>query len=146
MISFLTTVICLIGFIYFIFAERKTKLKKRIELFVGSEKPKEKNLDEETKQLLKERFGLIKSKKIDLKAKTGEIISKKLSSQKEEKLEKKLLQLGNPWGIPSADFQIFILVFRGGVPVLFAAYAGILKMGISHKLFRAGPDCCERQY
>jgi tight adherence protein C len=129
-ISFLITIMFFLAFIFFSLTERKTKLRKRIENYVGAEKVSDKGKDEKIKLRFKDKILQFRNKTRGMKDKAGELINKKISSQKEEKLERKLLQLGNPWGITSADFQFYIFIFQIAIPLIFGIYASLLKAGL----------------
>jgi tight adherence protein C len=121
-LSFMATVMFLFLFVLFSVHERKDKMKKRIETFVGVDQQIEKSTQQRGKTALKEKIA-------DLREKGRDYFAKKLSSQKEEKLDKKLLQLGNPWNITSAEFQLYIVVCQIALPILLVVYGIISKFG-----------------
>ncbi|MFL0267698.1 type II secretion system F family protein [Candidatus Clostridium radicumherbarum] len=99
------------------------KIKKRYKNYVGETKANE-NIDmKKSEQKIKKKINFFRKKGSDY-------YTKKLSTKKEEKLEKSLLKMGNPWNITSAEFQFYILLFR----IAFPLSIGILEILLGAKL------------
>lgn len=109
-ISFVVTLIFFSLFIYSFSREGDKKIKRRYKDYVGEAKPNV-NID------IKKSEENIKKKISFFRKKGSDYYTKKLSTKKEEKLEKSLLKMGNPWNITSAEFQFYLLLFRISFPV-----------------------------
>lgn len=119
-ICFLLTITLFSLFIVLKIFEPRFKTKKRIDVFVNSEKVELKREEE------KEDKSSIKTFVFQLRNKSKGYFRNKISSKKEEILEKKLLQAGKPFGMTPIDYQIFKIILRIALPVLFAIYAKLL--------------------
>lgn len=127
-ISFLLTISLVFLFFILRLFEPKLKVKKRIDTFMNDEiaATKEK---EEVKVPLKERINFIKNIATHLRGKTEGYFSDRISSKKEEDIEKKLLQAGNPFGMTAIDFHVFKIALTIILPVIFALYGKLLGIG-----------------
>lgn len=132
-ISFLLTITLFLLCIVLKIFESQLKVRKRINVFVNGEKMVHKEETINPKLLLKDKIALyknrilkIKDKALNLKDKTNGYFSKKISSQKEEQLEKRLLQAGNPFGMTIVDFHVFNLGIKVTLPALFAIYSKLI--------------------
>lgn len=122
-VSFIVTLIFVCLFIYSLSREGEMKIKKRYKNYVGETKANE-NIDmKKSEQKIKKKINFFRKKGSDY-------YTKKLSTKKEEKLEKSLLKMGNPWNITSAEFQFYILLFR----IAFPLSIGILEILLGAKL------------
>lgn len=109
-ISFVVTLIFICLFIYSFSREGEKKIKRRYKDYVGEAKPNV-NID------IKKSEENIKKKISFFRKKGSDYYTKKLSTKNEEKLEKSLLKMGNPWNITSAEFQFYLFLFRISFPV-----------------------------
>lgn len=121
--SFMAAVMFLCLFIYSLSHEREVKAKKRLKTFVGETQTSDNSGEKTNKQGLKSLIEKFKDKGSDY-------YSKKLTSQKEEKLDKLLLQMGNPWGITSAELQLYTVVFKIALPIGMAIIGKMLGSDI----------------
>lgn len=125
-IFFMMTVCLLLFYIVLKIYEPRLRAKKRIEMFVNTEKSKARAVEEDKED---EDESFLKRIRIKLKNKVKEYFGEKISSSKEEILEKKLLQAGNPFGMTYIDFQVLKIVLRIFTPVLALIYAKFLGLG-----------------
>lgn len=128
LISFLLTISLIFLFLILRLFEPKLKVQKRIDTFMNDEiaATREK---EEDRPPLKERINFIKNIAANLRGKTEGYFSDKLSSKKEEDIEKKLLQAGNPFGMTAIDFHVFKIALTIILPVIFGLYGKLLGIG-----------------
>lgn len=131
--SFLITITLFLLCIVLKIFESQFKVRKRIDVFVHAEKAHPKNDHMNPKLLLKDKIALfknrillIKDKMLNLKDKTDGYFSKKISTQKEETLEKRLLQAGNPFGMTIVDFHIINIGLKFILPAIFGLYAKLI--------------------
>jgi Flp pilus assembly protein TadC len=110
-------------YVYLLRHEHELKIKKRLKLVVGDAQPSSKPEKRRNNHYLKEIIDYFK----DLGTR---YFSKNISSDKEEELEKLLLQMGNPWGITGVEFHLYLTIFKIVLP--FAC--GILGKLINLKL------------
>lgn len=122
-ICFLLTVTLISLYIVLKLFEPKFKVKKRIDVFVNIEKG---NITEE-----EEGQSFIKNIMQELRNSVNEYLGKKISSKKEITLEKRLLQAGNPMGMAVLDFQALKLAFIIIIPLVFALYGKVLRIGFA---------------
>jgi tight adherence protein C len=128
LISFLLTISLLCLCIILKIFESKSKVKKRIDNFMHEETTVSKDR-EDTKVLLKERIGLLKNIVLSFRNKTEGYFGDKISSKKEESLEKKLLQAGNPLGMTVVDFHVLKMALNILLPIIFGAYGKLAGVG-----------------
>lgn len=127
-ISFLLTISLIFLFVILRLLEPKFKVKKRIDAFMNGETDGTK--DKEDKPPLKERVNLFKKLAANLRGKTEGYLSDKISTKKEEDLEKKLLQAGNPFGMTVIDFHVFKMALTILLPLVFGLYGKLLGTGL----------------
>lgn len=120
---FMITVLLLCSSLYLLFHEREAKVKKRIGTFIGETQSNDKEIVRRNGKFLREKLG-------SLMDKSKVHFSKNLSSQEEEKLEKKLLQMGNPLSLTVAEFQLYIFLFKVCTPIAFGIFGKIANFGI----------------
>jgi tight adherence protein C len=129
LISFLLTIslfcLCIILKVF----ESKFKVKKRIDTFMHEEAAVSKDRVD-TKVLFKERIGLLKNIVLNFRNRTEGYFGNKISSKKEENLEKKLLQAGNPLGMTVVDFHVLKMALNILLPITFGAYGKLAGFGI----------------
>jgi tight adherence protein C len=99
-------------------------MEKRLEHYIGQAKESDKTNKRIKELSLKNKIGYFREKGTDY-------IRKKISSDKEDKLEKSLQQMGNPWGITSAEFQLYLTILKIALPLSFGVFGKIigLKLG-----------------
>jgi tight adherence protein C len=128
LISFLLTIslfcLCIILKVF----ESKFKVKKRIDTFMHEEAASSKHRVD-TKVLLKERIGLLKNIVLNFRNRTEGYFGDKISSKKEESLEKKLLQAGNPLGMTVVDFHVLKMALNILLPIIFGVYGKLAGLG-----------------
>lgn len=105
--------------------EPKFRVKKRLDIFVNLDKTE--MADEENQRTEKETR--VKNPMTNFRSTLNDYIGKNISSKKEQNLEKKLLQSGNPMGMNAVDFQVLKLVLNIMMPAIFAVYGKLLKLG-----------------
>lgn len=121
-ISFLLTII-LIGLFTFVRSlERHSKMEKRLNSFAALEDGAIED-KEQLKPVRKVKIGKLRG-----------YFSKAVSSQKEEQIQRKLLQAGNPFNMTVTDFDMINNILRVAVPLLFGGYAILLGSNIA-KIF-----------
>jgi tight adherence protein C len=128
LISFLLTISLIFLFIILRIFEPKLKFKKRVNVFMNGQA----NIDKDTEDVkvpLKERIGFIKKLAANLRGKTEGYFSDKISSKKEEDIEKKLLQAGSPFGMTVIDFHVYKIALTILLPVIFGLYGKLLGSG-----------------
>jgi tight adherence protein C len=102
--------------------EKQTKLEKRLEAFAASETKVKKDKDEAAPS--------IKRKSFLFKDRMRAYFSSKVTSEKEDTLQKKLLQAGSPFNMTVADYYIVNTIIKIAVPILFGAYGKLLGLGL----------------
>lgn len=124
-ILFMITISLIFLFFVLLIFEPKLKVKKRIDVFVSPEKADEKaegkardGYEEETE----------KRHKSVLMPKIKDFFGARLTSDKEESIEKKLLQAGNPFGMTPIDFQVFSFAIKVFLPILFGLYGRLVGL------------------
>ena len=122
-IFFLLTMVLFSLYVVLKIFEINTKTKKRIKTFINTEKSiyikeetKSKDYGKEIMEYLRDKFNIY--------------FGKKISSNKEQSLDKKLTQAGNPFGMSTIDFHIIKIGLRVLLPVIFALYGRLLNVGI----------------
>lgn len=132
MIFYILTLIMICLFIYQSGHEHQSRLKKRLKTYVGETQPNNTEKKKSDKSLKKTLSNFMD--------KSTNIYSKNLSSDKEEKLEKSLLQMGNPWGITGVEFHLYLTVFRTALPIVFVIFGLLVKTKLNTiiLLFLAG--------
>jgi tight adherence protein C len=128
LISFLLTLSLFFLFIILRAFESKFKVKKRIETFMNEEVASSME-KRDRKVSLKERIGLLKNITLSFRDKTEGYFGNKISSKKEESMEKRLLQAGNPLGMTVVDFHVLKMALNILLPIIFAAYGLLLRLG-----------------
>lgn len=129
-ILFMITILLLFLYFVLLIFEPKLKVKKRIDVFVNSEKVDEKVEDKGTEEDTSE-----KKRKSIIKPKVKDFFGARLTSKKEESIEKKLLQAGNPFGMTPIDFQVFSFTIKVFLPVLFGIYGKLVGLSIGWIIF-----------
>lgn len=120
-ICFILTLMMLCLYIYLSLHEHETKLKKRMKIYVGETQTNSNSEKKRPDQILKKKINYFKNK-------GTHFYSKNISSDKEEKLERSLLQMGNPWGITSVEFDLYITIFKIGLPIALIFLGLIIKV------------------
>ncbi|WBW95539.1 type II secretion system F family protein [Oceanirhabdus sp. W0125-5] len=120
---FLLTVTLFLFYIVLKIFEPRFKTQKRIDEFVNTEKVIIKR--EEENEPLSQRIIL------RLRIKTKGYFGEKISSKKEQVLDKKLLQAGNPFGMSPIEFHALKITLNLLLPVLFGMYGKLLKFSIN---------------
>lgn len=120
-IFFLLTMILFSLYIVLKIFEIKTKTNKRIKLFINAEKSVYVKEETKNKDHIKEIVGYLRSK-------FNAYFGKKISSNEEQTLDKKLTQAGNPFGMTSIDFHVIKIISRIFLPIMFAIYGKLLEL------------------
>ncbi len=118
---FLVTITLFLFYIVLKIFEPKFKTQKRIDEFVNTEKIIIKR-DEEYEPLTQRII-------LQLRSKTKGYFGEKISSKKEQVLDRKLLQAGNPFGMTPIEFHALKITLKILLPVLFGMYGKILNFG-----------------
>lgn len=119
MISFMLTLMMLCLYLYLLSHEHEVKMEERLKHYIGQAKEIDKP-GKRAKELS------LKNKLVNFREKATDYFRKKISSDKEDKLEKALLQMGNPWGLTGAEFQLFLTIIKIAVPVAFGMIGKML--------------------
>lgn len=122
-IFFLLTVTFLCLYIVLKLFEPKVRMKKRLDVFVNIEKA---NIDAEDEEIP----WALKSAIRQLRNTVNGYMGNRISYKKEQRIDKKLLQAGNPMGMTVIDFQVLKLVLEFLFPVIFIVYAKLLNLSI----------------
>lgn len=121
LISFVLTLTMLFIAIYSLSHEREIRIKKRLTVYVGEPQANDTIENKRDESSLKKKLNTFKNKGTDL-------FGKNVSSAKEEKNEKILLQMGNPWGITSVEFQLYLTIFRIILPVIIGIIGKLIGL------------------
>lgn len=122
-ILFLITISLILLYFVLLILEPKLKVKKRLDQFVGSEKTGEKAKDGYEEETEKKHKSL-------LMPKIKDFFGARLTSKKEEHIERKLLQAGNPFGMTPIDFQVFSFAVKIFLPIIFGLYGRLIGVSI----------------
>lgn len=122
--SFLLTAILLVfSFIVWNF-EKERKVKDRIDSFVKLMDKEECEPSKEKKKIkFKDSINLIRER-------LREYYNNAMPSNQEEELQRKLLRAGNPFRMTVADYYIISNIIRVAMPLLFGAYAILIKCNV----------------
>jgi len=124
--SFLMTVIFAAFYLVYMKYEKEDKTKDRIDTYIQMRAPKEEITGKE-KLVLKDKL----KKGLDsLKFNLRKYYNNVIPTYKEDELQKRLLQAGNPFRMNVADYYIFNSIIRVAMPLLFGAVALLLKFNI----------------
>lgn len=104
-------------------SERKQKLQKRMAIFLNKE-----SVSEEQEQEKSPSFFMRICHPIWVELKRS--FKRRVPGEKEAKLEKKLLQAGNPFGMATFEFRMLQLALLLLLPLFFGLYALMLKASI----------------
>ncbi|MFA6940151.1 MAG: type II secretion system F family protein [Clostridiaceae bacterium] len=127
-ICFILTVTMLCLYVYLSSHEHEIRLKKRLKTYVGETQPNSNSEKKRNDQSLKKKIDYFRDKGTDF-------YSKNISSDKEEKLEKSLLQMGNPWGITSVEFHLYLTIFRISLPIVLGIFGSIIGLKLNGIVF-----------
>lgn len=116
------TMLCL--YVYLLRHEHELRIKKRLKIFVGDVQPSVNPEKRRNSHSFKKTLSYFK----DIGTR---YFSKNISSDKEEKLEKLLLQMGNPWGITGVEFHLYLTIFKICMPIVFAILGKLINLKLS---------------
>jgi tight adherence protein C len=121
---FLTVTLCFYGLLSFK-TEKNAHVKERLNYFLSSEQ----NIKEEKTETIEKQQSFYKRliKPIFLDFKKN--FNKRISDEKEEKIDMKLQRAGNPFGMTPVDFRLVQTAFMCIFPMIFAGYAYLLGVG-----------------
>jgi tight adherence protein C len=127
---FLTVTLCIYGLLSFK-TEKNVHVKERLNYFLSSEQKDKKEKTEiiEKQQSFYKR--LIKPIFLDFKKN----FNKRISGEKEEKIDMKLQRAGNPFGMTPVDFRLVQTALICIIPLIFAGYAYLLGVGAGIGVF-----------
>lgn len=128
-VMFMITVALIFMYFVLLIFEPKIKVKNRIEVFVNPEKVIDKKEEDKEDEVPG------KKDKSRLKSKVKDFFGARLTSKKEESIEKKLLQAGNPFGMSPIDFQVFRFTVKVFLPLIFGIYGKLIGMPIGGIIF-----------
>lgn len=131
LISFVLTLTMLFISIYSFSHEREIRMKKRLKVYVGEPQPNDNTERKRGESSLKKKLNYFKNKGTDL-------FSKNVSTDKEEKYEKTLLQMGNPWGITSVEFQLYQTIFIIILPVIIGIIGKLIGLKLTSIIILMG--------
>lgn len=124
MIFFIMTLTMLCLYVYLSSHEREIRIKKRLKNYVGKAEENNNHEKKRSKGSLAKKLGYIKDKGTSF-------YSRNISSDKEEKLEKSLLQMGNPWGITGVELHLYLTIYRICLPVIFGIIGKVVNIKLS---------------
>jgi tight adherence protein C len=133
-ILYMLTVCLFLFYVVLKIYEPQLKAKKRIEMFVNVEKSRGKVVEDDKED---EEESFKKIIRLKLKGKIKEYFGEKISSTKEEVLEKKLLQAGNPFGMTYIDYQVLKISMRIFAPALGIIFGKFMGGSIGEIIFLA---------
>ncbi|CEG26055.1 type II secretion system F family protein [Bacillus sp. B-jedd] len=109
---------------------KKSAMEKRVAVYItgGQEKPAPGKEKEEQPSFYQRFFKPILN---DFK----KSFKKRMPGEKEAKLEIKLQRAGNPFGMGPVEFRLFQSAAAIIIPVIFAGYAALLRLGSSFIFF-----------
>jgi len=128
MICFILTLTTLCLYIYLLSHDHELKLKKRLKTYVGETQANSNSEKKRNNQNLIKKLGYFKDKGTNF-------YSKNLSSDKEEKLEKYLFQMGNPWGITGVEFHLYLTIYKICLPIVFGIFGEFAHLKLSGIIF-----------
>ncbi|MBM7660293.1 tight adherence protein C [Bacillus mesophilus] len=123
---FFTFFLTITFFIYFIFIfqkERRDVVKRRLAIF--SDRPDLQEVEEQKQT--EERVGIIKRIFQHFLKEFKRSFKQKVPGEKEAKIERKLLQAGNPFGMTPIEFRLLQISLFILFPVLFTGYGMLLN-------------------
>ncbi|MBU9714013.1 type II secretion system F family protein [Evansella tamaricis] len=127
-----TILLIVFGFIL-MWREKKVEVQTRIAtVFQGKTENIEEGYEEDLKLSFSNRILIPIWKKFKRK------FSKNVNSKKQEKLERKLLQAGNPLGMTAVEFQIVQVCLFVFIPTIFGGYSLLMNMGVGRTILVAG--------
>ncbi|MEQ8197151.1 MAG: type II secretion system F family protein [Clostridiaceae bacterium] len=126
---FLMTVTLLILALFAFNLEKEKKIKDRIEFYMKLSDHKQ---DEEPVGEKREVKFTFKDGIKSLKNRLRKYYNNTMPSHKEEEIQKKLLNAGNPFRMTVADYYIINNVIRVIIPLLFGAYSALLKLSFTN--------------
>lgn len=124
-VAFFSAVFLLVYLLVLIPMEKKSQAKRRVQDLMNMENKKNESAHvslEETKS--KESFRKRVLVPVWMEAKKG--LAKRMPGNQAEKLDKQLVQAGNPFQMKGADYRMVQLVFLLGMPVLSVFYGFLL--------------------
>lgn len=124
-IMFMITVSLIFMYFVILIFEPKIKVKNRIDAFVNTESSNGKIEEGEAGKTSE------KKERSKIRSKVKDFLGDRLTNKKEESIEKKLLQAGNPFGMGPIDFQVFRMTVKVFLPLIFGIYGRLIGIGIA---------------
>lgn len=128
MICFILTLTTLCLYLYLLSHDHELKLKKRLKTYVGETQVSSNSEKKRNNQSLLKKLSYFKDKGTNF-------FSKNISSDKEEKLEKSLLQMGNPWGITGVEFHLYLTIYKICLPIVIGIFGEFAHLKLSSIIF-----------
>lgn len=129
--SFLLTVMLLVFSLIIRNFEKERKVKDRIDTQVRLRDQKEE--EKSAKQKTEMKFRIIEGIK-SINSRFRKYYNYNMPSHKEEELQKILLKAGNPFRMTVADYYIINNIIRIAMPLLFGAFALLLKYSVINSI------------
>ncbi len=123
-ITFFITITLLLYALLLFQAERRQRLQRRLAIFLNKEEGKE-QADAD------KRLTFFKRICLPVWFELKRSFKRRVPGEKEAKLEKKLLQAGNPFGMGTVEFRLLQLSFLLLLPFIFGLYAMVLKASLA---------------
>lgn len=126
---FFTFFLSITFFIYFIFIfqkERRDRVKKRLSIFIDQPDSSQSAELEATEK----KDSIFKRAVHHLWKEFKRSFKQKLPGEKEAKIEVKLLQAGNPFGMTPVEFRLLQISLFLLMPILFIGYGMLLKFNV----------------
>jgi tight adherence protein C len=120
-----TILLCLVG-LFLLRIEKKRQLKHRISSVLLVDVVEEKSIDKEELKKVSFSNRVIRPLMTQLKL----LLKRRLTNEKKEKMDSKLLQAGSPMGMTAVEFRIAQLVILIVIPLLFAGYGLLLNFSL----------------
>lgn len=126
--TFFCTITLLIYYLFVLRSEIKARMNRRVAVFLNNENEKDRgrkqSLDEQTASLFRRFFYPIWE---DFKRS----FKRRMPGEKEAKIELKLLQAGNPFGMTPVEYRLLQIALFLLLPFLFGGYSLLLKINSS---------------
>lgn len=122
-LSFFLTIFLLIILFFTLIDDRKKRIQRRMKSFLDSQDP-----GYEDEEILEDKKGsLFKRLVLPFFIFLKKLFRRNFSRQKEDKIEMRLLQAGNPFGMTPIDFRILQVLVLLVLPTLFGVLAKLLR-------------------
>lgn len=126
--TFFCTITLIIYFLFVLRTEVRDKMRRRVAVFLNNEKPngnKALITDQQQGETLRQRIF------VPYWLEFKRSFKRRMPGEKEAKLEVKLLQAGNPFGMTPVEFRLLQIALFLIFPLIFGGYGILLKTNIA---------------